>query len=227
MKELEYDVLESLIEKMDGESTPAYTAFLYYAQLTPPERLADDVIAKVAKYMGREHSTVRLYRQNYDWETRAEMVDAYRFKLDFEESREATRADRMKYVEFNREIKTQMMENLKKTTGVIATLIGYADLIGEEKQTGEIETKDGRKVFQFTTVNMKAKVSDIAILANSVAKCARAINDLPTEVIENKVAANVKLDGLDSDALDALDAEVAEQIKKIESRVIMTDGAIN
>lgn len=227
MKPLEYDVLENLIERKDGESSAAYNAFLHYARLSPLDRGADSVDEKIAKTLGKSLSTVRQYKYTYEWENRVQLIDAYQFKLDFDETRNMMKADREKYVEFNREIKSTMMENLKKTTNVIANLLSYADLIGEEKKTGQVELKDGTTAFLYTKVDMKAKLSDIAVLANSVTKCARAINDLPTEVIENKVASNINLNNLDSQQLDELDEQVAARIRQIEAKAILTSEKIN
>lgn len=224
MKELEIDVLESLIEKLDGESASAYSAFLCYAALAPNERAGEIALPKLMDYTGLSENTLKQYREIHEWQERANLVDAYQFKLNFEETREMMKADRVKYVEFNRQIKDQMMENLLKTTGVISTLISYADLIGEEKKTGEFETKDGRILHQFTTVNMKAKVSDIAVLANAVTKCARAINELPTEIIENKIATNIDLNKLQSSELDDLDEVITKRMKELQANVILTDG---
>lgn len=225
MKEFENDTLEKLIEKMDGESAVAYAAFLFYARLAPSERTANIAYPRIAQHCGKPESTIELWKDNYDWDDRAQTVSAFQFKLDFDEMREATRADREKYIEFNREIKKGMMDNLNKTVGVIATLIGYADLIGEEKKTGEIELADGRIVHQYTTVKMAAKVSDIAILANAVVKCAKVINEFPTEIIENKVVVDMNnLDKVPNDQLDEFSEKIAKRIDELKTGVIITDS---
>lgn len=211
------DVLRELIEKRDTESATAYTAFLKFARLPESDRRSEVANPILAEFTGLSINTIKQYRHDFEWDERASMIDAYHFKLDFEANRKEFEKDRVKYIEHNRQIKEKSIEHLKGMSNVIGQLISYGELIGKEEPTDFVETKDGRTVPTYTVVNMKAKVADIATLMNSMVKLTRLVNDLPTTIIENRVAPE-SLNGKTKDELDAIQEQIAIRRREIEAK---------
>lgn len=190
--ETEWKGLSIAIEKIEGETTQSYQAFLCYAFLQGTERTYEEV----ANRTGFNKDTMRMWAHQNKWNERVSAIDATRWLKEFEERESLLKSDNEKFVQANRKIKHQTIEQAEALLKLSSKLITRA-LDADEVIYGDyVETKDGRMIPTTTTIKMQSKVSDIPRLIDTAVKSIRAVNDLPTEVIERITVSDEDLSNL-------------------------------
>lgn len=168
------------IEKLTKEPHQAYEAFLQYAWLQYAER----TVARVVKITGLPEFKIQAWFRAFDWQDRASLVDGMRWNHEFRQREAVLSKDNEKFAEMNRSIKERGLAMSTKMLAVAEKLLGDAEISGNIIETDRVTTADGRSVPLMTQINMKAKISDIPRLASTALLLARAIQDLPTEVLD-------------------------------------------
>jgi hypothetical protein len=188
--------------------------FLTLHGLTGKERSVEAVAEKCGYNVG----TCRIWQMNNTWLDRASAVDAQRWLHEYKEREKLLKKDNAEFVAENRKVKQQSQKIAQKMLNVAGNLLENAELAGKVLETGHVTTKDGRKVPTHTTIEMKAKISDIPRLAEAAVKISRLAADLPTEIIESLP---IVADGKD---LGSYTIEELEQMQAKNREVLMGKG---
>lgn len=172
--------LEIAIAKHPSESNDAYQAFLCFVALRGKQRCLETV----AEATGYALSTLKQYQMFYKWLDRADAVDAQVWIREQQDREQIIRKDNEKFAIENAAIKKDVLRIGRKMLKSAENLLQNVEVSGKVIETGHVETKDGRRVATHTTIEMKAKVSDIPRLVDTAVKVTRLANDLPTEIVD-------------------------------------------
>lgn len=221
----QFDALGIAIAKLDSETPEAYQAFLAYAWLQGVDR----TLKNVAEKTGFAHISCKMWSDDNNWKDRAAVIDGLRWKAEYEHRESIIRADNDKFIQQNREIKEQGIKIGKQMLAVAGNLLNSAELADEVIATDEIETKDGRIVPTYTTIKMKAKISDIPRLVDTAVKVTRLVQDLPTDIIEMDLPVNADLSKLSVEELIELRDKNQRKMREIaaEGKVETVSDASN
>jgi hypothetical protein len=177
----EWKSLGIAIAKLPEETNDNYQAFLAFAWLQGKERSCELVAERTGFGLG----TCKIWQMQYRWLERASAVDAQRWLHEHSEREKLLAKDNEEFINANRKVKRKSLQLSNKMLGVASKLLDDAEMSGKVTETGMIETKDGRMVPTLTTIEMKAKISDIPRLVDTAVKVARLAADLPTEIIND------------------------------------------
>lgn len=212
MDSLNQETLKRIIERLDDEPINAYKAFLTFLNLSFEERLS--ALDSVAQKLGISKASVNNYKQNYDWDNRFARFEAHKFTLEFEEKQEITKADRIKVIQQNKNVKDDAHSIATDMMGMAKMLLGKALKSDEVIETGFIIDEHGRSVPTKTQINIKSKVSDIPILAKTAVLIMRMVNDLPTETIETTIPVSADIENMTTEEIEM---QMEENRKKLSN----------
>jgi hypothetical protein len=204
MNDIEGLAIEEIIQRYPTESAVEYAGFLEYARLPKHRREDKSGLLEIAEKLGQPSASIVRHKNLYNWDDRVALLDAYEFKREFEQRQSILSKDNERYIEQTRKVKNGLQMQLEKALSVLEGLLDYALMAGREIKTGEILTQDGVLMPTHTRIEMKAKVSDISPLLRAIAHTSRLINDLPTEIVENKIIETSDLSSLTTQEIEEL-----------------------
>lgn len=215
------DVLDNLVKRVDGESASAYQAFCAYARLLPTERVFDKAIPVLAASVNLSESTLRQYAVTFKWNDRCALIDSYLLKLDIQERHAQNNELNLQFIETNRQLKLDQMNNNRRMMELTTKVLNWAMLSGEEKIVEWITDKDGNQVPVKTEVVMKFNPSHIPAMVKALKTGIELVNEIPTEVINNRPISDKAIDEIeDFDELQRLEAEVDKEMQEFQSDTV-------
>lgn len=195
--EIQDEVLNNLTKRRDGESPNAYAAFGHFARMEAKDRVMDKALPIISKKTNLTVWTLREYVTDHKWNERASLIDAYLLKLDILERQKQNAELNLAFIETNRKLKVSMMENLEKGMNLLTAILS-----DESVQ------------------EMKFKVTDVGSLVKALKEGVALVNEIPTEVINNRPLAVKDFNSIESlDELDALEAEIDAELAKTSQPV--------
>lgn len=217
----EYQSLKIAIEKhSEDEPNEAYQAFLQYVSFSGPSRTFEKVVA----WSGYNAAQIREWARTYEWVKRADGVDAQRWLYEEQKRQEACQADNQEFAENNRKLKKEGQTILSKMLTVSSKLLDAALDANQVKETGWVKTDDGREVPTMTTIEMKAKISDIPRLVATSIQMSRLINDLPTEIVDiNRNIVPSNLANFSWEQLEQLEKDNREVLNRVSGAQKLTE----
>lgn len=221
----DWESLGIAIERILGEPADAYAAFLQFAWLSGAERTTN----KVAEITGFALSTVRMWSTSFDWVDRAAVVDGIKWTHEFKKRQAILEKDTLEFADANRKLKTEGLAAAHKMIATANRLLEKAEVVDEVIETGMVETKDGRMVPTTTEIHMKSKISDIPRLVSTAVTVGRLVQDLPTEIIEDRVPIGADLSNLSvEELLELQERNRAEmRAKNTASKIAPATDAVN
>lgn len=208
----EHQTLAIAIAKFsDDEPNDAYQAFLCYVSLSGPARDTETT----AIWSGYTKVQCKEWSEIYNWAARADAVDAQRWLYEEQQRQEFCKSDNIEFADKNREIKKQGQDILSKMLGVASKLLDHALEADEIKEIGHATTDDGRRVAIQTITKMTAKVSDIPRLVSTSITMSRLLNDLPTEIVDNRNIIPSNLQSLSWEELQRLEEDNRDVFSKL------------
>lgn len=201
--------LDLAIAREPDETEAEYECFLKFVSLHGKNRH----INVVAEALGYSHVTLISYHKKNRWSDRASIVDAMAWKRQYEQRLDDQKESNIAFAEKNRLLRERALKISDSALSVCEGLLAKAELADEVIETDKVETKDGRIVPIYTTIKMKAKISDIPPLLTSAIRVARLVQDLPTEIIESKVPATTDIASMSDAELNELRDEVAKVLR--------------
>ena len=221
----DWESLGIAIERIPGEAADAYQGFLQYAWLNGAERSSN----KVAEITGFPLSTVRMWSTSFDWVDRAAVIDGIKWTHEFKKRQAILEKDTLEFADANRKLKMKGLEASDKMINTALNLLKKAESVDEIIEGDEVETKDGRMVPTTTVIHMKSKISDIPRLVSTAVTVGRLVQELPTEIIEDRVPIGADLSNLSfEELLELQERNRAEmRAKNTASKIAPATDAVN
>lgn len=212
------EVIRELIKRVEGESDAAYSAFCRYALMDEKDRPFEKSIPVLAETSTLSESTIKQYAVNFKWNERVGSIVSYLLMLNIKEQHELNRELNLTFIETNREVRIELMEAIKKTTTLLTKTLNWAMVANEEKVTEWIVDSHGNEVPVKTEVKMAFKPADIPALFTALKKGVELVNEIPTEIINNRPISNVNVSSIEDIAkLDELERQIAEEMAQLDS----------
>lgn len=228
MSKLSDDVIKELIKRVGGESDAAYSAFCRYAMLDEKERPFEKSIPTLAELVNLSPITLKQYAVVHKWNERVGSIVSYLLMQSIKEQHELNRELNLTFLETNRAVRVELMQNISKTTNLLSNVLNWALIANEEKITGYVTDENGDQVPVTTEVKMAFKPSDIPALFTALKKGVELVNEIPTEIINNRPISNVNINQIDDLAkLDELERKIAEEIDREKNGIQPESDSIN
>lgn len=193
------EMLNSLVKRIEGESPLAYDAFCQYARLNPKERMIEKSAQSLSEMTGAKVETVKFWCKQLRWAERASMIDAYLLKLDILERQKQNSELNLAFIETNRKLKTNMMSVLTDTMGVLQNIVTKA--------------KDDDEV--------KFKLTDIGSIVKAMREGVSLVNDIPTEIVGTRTVADKDIGKIeDLSELEQMEREVNKEMETIQNNTV-------
>lgn len=190
MNEISQETISELIKRIEGESPKAHEAFCRYAMLPESQRTIKQAIALLPESTGLAGATIKEYAKLYRWNERVGSIISYLLMLNIREQREINSELNQEFLETNRKIKRQMMTNAQKLSNLLAKKL-------EDAEDSEI----------------KFKPTDYASVVTAMDKAIKLVNEIPTEIINNRPISNSNIDEIDNmDELDAIEQRLLQEM---------------
>src|SRR5688572_5216556 len=119
MQGISEEVIKELIRRVEGESDAGYSAFCRYALLDEKDRPFDKSIPLLASVTNLSESSLKQYSNLYKWNERVGSIQSYLLMLNIKEQHEKNKELNLTFIETNRKLRVDMMENLQKGMTVL------------------------------------------------------------------------------------------------------------
>lgn len=219
MAQINPEIIESLIQKEPDETASGYSVFLYWALLPPAERPNSQALKKLSEIFGLSEGTIRQYRSAYNWDERINTLDAYIFKVQIQTRNELFEKNNEKIANEMREFQEIGMNNARLAMETAKNLLETFAMSNKPIQTDFVKAvmPDGstKAVPTTTTIEMSARVSDIAPLMRVAGDLPLRLMGLPTETVRYQTLVTDK--PLSEKTYDELDEEAARLQREIDA----------